>query len=603
MGKFGAAIKGAREIAMPIISMTVILAAVYAPIGFLGGLTGALFTEFAFTLASTVIISGILALTLSPMMCSKILSPDIQKLRYVHFVDRSFEKLKNFYQRRLHGTLNFLPVMLIFSIVVLASCFFLYTHTASELAPGEDQGVLFVSATAPEYANSDYVSAYSNEFNKIYKKFNSMEDYFVVNGMMSVNSAFSAMIMKPWTQRTQSQKAAQAKLQPAINKIAGFQTVVFPLASLPGGGTGLPLQFVLNSVDNFQTIYPIAERLEEVAEKSGLFIYINNTLKFDKPDLIMNINRNKAGDLGINMRDLGALLAYSLGGNYVNRFPMMGRSYEVIPQVSRLFRLNPKDLGQIYIDTASEKLIPLSSIVSMDIVSQPNSRTHFQQLNSATIEGVMAPGKTMSQGIAFLKKEAAKILPPGMSYGYAGQSRQYIQEGNVLLYTFFLAIIIIYLVLAAQFESFRDPLIILISVPMSISGALIPLNLGLATINIYTQIGLITLIGLISKHGILMVEFANRLQATEGLSVREAIEKAAAIRLRPILMTTAAMVLGVVPLILATGAGAVSRFDIGLVISVGMLVGTCFTMFVVPTMYCFIAKKHKPLPQVAKDDI
>lgn len=601
MNGFHAAIKGTREIALPIISMTITLAAVYAPIGFLTGLTGALFTEFAFTLAGAVIVSGIIALTLSPMMCSKLLKPEIGKQRYVQIVDKLFAKLKIFYERCLHSVLNCRPVMVVVAFVVLGSCFFLYMNTKSELAPEEDQGVLFVQAQAPEYANIDYVQSFSNQFAQYFKELPSMANYFVINGFGTVNTVFSAMIMKPWNDRKQSQKQAQKILQPALNKVAGLQTVVFPLASLPGGGNGLPIQFVITSIASFKDIYPIAVKIADRAIKSGMFLFVDSELKYNKPQLSINIDRNKAGDLGINMQDLGSILAYSLGGNYINRFAMFGRSYKVIPQLSRMFRLNPDDLNQIHIDTASGQLVPLSSIVSMKLTTQPNLLSHFQQLNSATIDAVLMPTRTMGDAINFFENTAKKVLPHGMSYDWAGQSRQFMEEGTALIYTFFLAIIIIYLVLAAQFESFRDPLVILISVPMSICGALIFLNIGLATINIYTQIGLITLIGLISKHGILMVEFANKLQEKEGLSVRKAIEKAAAIRLRPILMTTAAMVLGVVPLLMANGAGAASRFNIGLIIATGMLIGTMFTLFIVPTMYCLIAKKHTPLQQPEDD--
>ena len=602
MDGFHAAIQGTREIAMPIVSMTITLAAVYAPIGFMTGLTGALFGEFAFTLAGAVVVSGIIALTLSPMMCSKLLTSELSEKRFVKIVDAMFDRLKDFYKKRLHTILNYRPMMVVIAIVVLISCFFLYTNTLSELAPEEDQGALFVQAQAPEYANSDYVSVYSKEYNRFFKELPSVQNYFVVNGFGTVNTVLAAMIMKPWDQRQQSQKIAQKILQPKLNTVAGLQTVVFPLASLPGGGTGLPIQFVITGIIPFEEVYPIAMEITEAAKKSGMFLFVDSELKYNKPQLTININRSKAGDLGINMQDLSANLAYSLGENYINRFPMFGQSYKVIPQLSQMWRLNPDDLNFIHINTSSGSLVPLSSIVTMQITTQPNLLSHFQQLNSATIDAVLMPNRTMGEAINFFEGAAKKILPHGMGYDWGGQSRQYIQEGTTLLYTFFLAFIIIYLVLSAQFESFRDPFVILISVPMSICGALIPLNLGLATINIYTQIGLITLIGLITKHGILMVQFANRLQESEGLPIREAIEEAAAIRLRPILMTTAAMVLGVVPLLIATGAGAASRFDIGLVIAIGMLIGTMFTLFIVPTMYTFFAKKHVPLREV-KDEI
>lgn len=595
---FNAAVRGAREIALPVISMTITLAAVYAPIGFMTGLTGALFKEFAFSLAGSVVISGIIALTLSPMMCSKILTAELQQDRFVNYVDHQFERLKTWYASHLHGVLGYRNIVVFFAVVVFSSCIFLYLSTKSELSPEEDQGVVFVNATAPEYANLNYVEQYTQPFNSMYKSFPSMEDYFIINGFQKINSVMSAIILKPWDQRKQSQKEVQTLLQQKLNNDAGLMSVAFPLASLPGAGNGLPVQFVLTSTESFEQLFTVADQIANDAKTSGLFLYVNNSLKINRPQLIAQIDRGKAGDLGISMQDIGNTLSYTLGGNYINYFSMEGKSYEVIPELQRRFRLNPEDIRNIYMKTTSGDMVPLSTMISLNIEAQPNIYTHFQQLNSATIQAVLIPSKTMGEALAFLKESAAKHLRSGMTYDYAGELRQYIQEGNSLLYAFFLSIIVIYLVLAAQFESFRDPLIILISVPMSICGALIPLNLGAATINIYTQIGLITLIGLISKHGILMVEFANQLQQKEGLSIQAAIEKAAAIRLRPVLMTTAAMILGVVPLIIASGAGAASRFDIGIVIGCGMFVGTLFTLFVVPTMYTLIAKKHQPLPEV-----
>jgi multidrug efflux pump len=571
------------------------LAAVYAPIGFMTGLTGTLFTEFALTLAGSVIVSGFIALTLSPMMCSKLLTRELGSNRFVRWLDERFELLKHKYQKLLHNVLDYRPAVAVVAATVLTSCFFLYMNTKSELAPTEDQGAIFVMATSPQYANINYVEEYAKQLIPIFNSFPSKEDDFIINGMNSqVNSTFAGLILKPWDERTQSQDEVLAKLQPAISSIPGFRAVAFPLASLPGGGSGLPFQFVVTSVDPFNDIFPAAEALKQKAATSGLFMFVDDSLQFDKPKYVFTINRDKAGLMGIKMQDIASTLAYTLGGNYINWFSMQGNSYQVIPQLSQEYRLNPQDVLQVYIRAGSGKLIPLSTVVDVSQVSAPNSLTHFQQLNSATVEGVLAPTVSMGVALKFMQEQAAQLLPAGMTVDYAGQTRQFVQEGNALLMTFFLAIIIIYLVLAAQFESFRDPLIILISVPMSICGALIPLNLGAASINIYTQIGLVTLIGLLSTHGILMVEFANQLQEHERLSIREAIEKAASIRLRPILMTTAAMVLGVVPLIFASGAGAASRFDIGLVIFTGMLIGTCFTLFVVPTMYTFFAKKHEP---------
>lgn len=586
---FPAAIQGAREIATPVIAMTITLAAVYAPIGFLGGVTGTLFKEFAFTLASTVIISGIIALTLSPMMCSKILRPHEKKIKFEAYLETKFLQLKNFYEHRLHSALNYRPVTLVFAVIVLLSCYFLFIGTTSELAPDEDQGVLFVLGTAPEYANIDYVQKFANEFISVFRKLPETDSYFVISNSQSINAGD---ILKPWEKRDRSQQQINQILQQELHNVAGLQTAVFPLPTLPVGDQGLPIAFVINGTNDFVGLYKASQQILDAAQKSGLFMYVDNSLKYSKPQLNIDIDKDKAGQLGITMQDIGNALATAFGGNYTNLFNIEGQSYQVIPQVMRFFRLNPENLDTIYVNTASGKSIPLSTIINYKISPEPNSLSQFQQLNSATIQGLMVPGKTIGEGLSFLKQQAEKTLPAGMSYDYGGQSRQFIQEGTALLFAFFFALIIIFLVLAAQFESFRDPFIILISVPMSICGALIPLYLGAATINIYTQVGLITLIGLISKHGILMTDFANKLQIHEGLNVRDAIEKAASIRLRPILMTTAAMVAGVVPLILATGAGAVSRYNIGLVIGTGMLIGTFFTLFIVPTMYTFLAKDH-----------
>ncbi len=595
LSRMEAAIKGAREIALPVIAMTITLAAVYAPIGFMTGITGALFKEFAFTLASAVIISGVIALILSPMMCSRVLSAEISNHGFAHYLDQTFDRLRLNYQNKLHRALNYRPVTVLFACVVLGSCYFLFSSTAQELAPEEDQSVLFAQATAPQYANLDYTETFTREFDKIFSSIPEAEGYFVVNGSPDPTTAFSGIMLKPWDERSRSQHKINPELQQQVGHVAGLKAAVFPLPSLPVGGSPIPIQFVINSTEGYEVIYQASQKIMDAARKSGNFIYIDNSLKFDKPEIEVAINRNKAGQLGISMQDIGTALATSLGGNYVNLFSMEGQSYQVIPQVIRELRLNPDQIAQIYVKTASGQMVPLSTVVNVSISAKPNNLTEFQQLNSTTIQAMMVPGKTIGDGLTYLRQQAGKYLPKGITYDYAGQSRQYMQEGNALIFTFFFAIIVIFLVLAAQFESFRDPLIILISVPMSICGALIPLNLGLATINIYTQVGLITLIGLISKHGILMVDFANQLQEHEGLSVREAIEKSASIRLRPILMTTAAMILGVVPLIIASGAGAVSRFNIGLVIATGMLIGTLFTLFVVPTMYTLIAKKRTAL--------
>ncbi|WP_051555077.1 efflux RND transporter permease subunit [Legionella fairfieldensis] len=584
-----AALTGAREIAVPVIAMTITLAAVYAPVGFMGGLTGALFKEFAFTLACAVIISGIIALTLSPMMCSKILTADMSSGRFVQFIDKKFNQLKIRYQRSLHSLLKTPALILILAATVLCMLPYLYNHTSAETAPEEDQGFFFIASQAPQYATINYVEAFTKSFDAIYKSFPETEHYFTVN----TNAPISGLVLKPWDQRKRTQFELKSALQQKLDEVTGLKSFAVIPPPLPGGGKGTPVQFVIKTTNDFQTLYEVSNQLVDKARQSGLFVYLDNSLKFNQPEIEFQINRSKASELGLDMQAVGSSLTSALSGNYINYFNLEGRSYQVIPQLERQYRLTKEQLGQIFVKTTHGMMVPLSTVVTPKAKVQPNAIAHFQQLNSATIQGVMMPGTTLGQGLAFLQKEASELLPKGFTYDYGGQSRQFIQEGNALIFAFFMAIIVIFLVLSAQYESFRDPLIILISVPMSICGALIPLNLGAASMNIYTQVGLITLIGLISKHGILIVDFANQLQREKNLDRRAAVEEAAAIRLRPILMTTAAMVFGVLPLLIADGAGAVSRFDIGLVISTGLLAGTGFTLFVVPTMYYYIAADHR----------
>ncbi len=584
-----AAIIGAREIATPIIAMTITLAAVYAPIGFMDGLTGALFKEFAFTLASAVIISGIIALTLSPMMCSKILTSENTSNAFVKRLDIFFNRLKSRYQGILHSLLDTPAIILVFAAIVLLMLPYLYSHTPKETAPEEDQGFFFVSSSAPQYATINYIEAFTKSFDTLYKTFPETEHSFVINGQ----TTFSGIVLKPWAARNKTQFSLKKPLQEKLDAVAGLKSFAIVPPALPGGGSGTPVQFVIKTTSDFQSLFDVSNQLIDKAKKSGLFIYLDNSLKFNQPEVEFTINRSKASDLGLDMKSIGSSLSSALSGGYVNFFELQSRSYKVIPQLDRSYRLNIEQLGQIYLRTKNNNMIPLSTIVTPVEKTTPNALTHFQQLNSATIQGVMMPGTTLGQAISFLQQEANNTLPKGFTADYAGQSRQFIQESNALILAFFLAIIVIFLVLSAQYESFRDPLIILISVPMSICGALIPLNLGAASINIYTQVGLITLIGLISKHGILIVDFANQLQRQKNLTRRQAIEEAAGIRLRPILMTTAAMVFGVFPLLIASGAGAVSRFDIGLVISTGLLIGTGFTLFVVPTIYTYLAADHR----------
>ena len=593
MSKFDAAIKGAREIAMPVISMTITLAAVFAPIGFMSGLTGSLFKEFAFTLAGTVIISGIIALTLSPMMCSKLFNSKALHSKTVQYLDNTFNRIKGFYGRRLTGALKTPSVVVLMAVVVLSSCFFLYSNSKKELAPSEDQSAVFMVTSGPQYANIDYMDKYFNQMNHILSGYKFIEDYFSIIGFEGPNTAISGVIMKPWDERKITQAQFMAKLQSKLNSIAGLQAIAFPLPSLPATSGNFPFAMVLTSTAPYKTLYKDAQTLMHKAQSSGMFIMVKTDAIYNNPQISFVIDRAKAQQLGVSMKQIADTLAVGMSAGYTNFFNLGGKSYQVIPQLQRKFRGDVHTIAQLRVRTATGALVPISTFVHFKSSVQPNNIYHFQQLNSVTIEGVPTPGQALGGVLQYMQAQAKQILPRDVSLNYSGQSRQYVTEGDALIITFIFSIIVIFLVLAAQFESFRDPLIILIAVPMSICGALIPLNIGLASVNIYTQIGLITLIGLISKHGILMVEFANRLQE-QGMSKLEAIIEAAQVRLRAILMTTAAMIFGVVPLLAATGAGAHSRFDIGLVIACGMFIGTLFTLFVVPTMYLLIAKRIEP---------
>jgi multidrug efflux pump len=593
-----AAIQAARELGGPIIAMTVVLVAVYVPIGFQRGLTGALFTEFAFTLVGAVTISAIVALTLSPMMCSRLLKPHRGddrgwEARLIRLIDRAFDRLRHGYARWLHGSLNYLPVTAVFAAIILGSIYFLYAGTKSEIAPQEDQGVIITLSTSAPNATIDQRLMYSRQIYDIFARHSEMDHVFQLD---VPGQSIAGIVLKPWDRRAMTSNQLQPIIQQEVGRIAGAQVVAFQPPPLPGSN-GLPVQFVINTTGPFEQLNEVAQTFLQEATKSGMFIFLNTDLKIDQPQSTVVIDRDKASQLGLRMSDIGSALASMLGGGYVNYFGLDGRSYKVIPQVQQRSRLNANQLLNYYIRAADGSSVPLSTVARIVTKTIPESLNHFQQLNSATIQGVAFPGVAQADALGYLKDLAARTLPQGYTIDYGGPSRQYIQESGGFVVTFAFALIIIFLSLAALFESFRDPLIILFSVPMSIAGALVFLmvlsTLGVlgATLNIYTQVGLVTLMGLISKHGILIVEVANELQRT-GKSKREAVEEAAGIRLRPILMTTAAMVLGVVPLIVASGAGALSRFSMGLVIASGISVGTLFTLFVVPAVYVMLAADH-----------
>ncbi len=589
-----AALVGAREIGGPVIAMTLTLAAVYAPIGFLGGITGTLFREFAFTLATTVIISGFLALTLAPMMCSRMLRPPREAGRFAHWLDHSFERIKNTYNRWLHHSLNHRLATLLVGATILIVLFPLYSWSKHELAPKEDQGFVIAFAQTPPTATIDYSRRYALELQRLFTQFPQRQYDFIVAGRFAGGGAFGGLVLKPWDERSRSAMSIQAQLAREVRSIAGLQTYVVLPPSLPGNSGGAPVQFVISTTNSYRELAAVARELSLRAQKSGLFIFANQNLKYDMPELELTVDRSKAQTLGLSMAAIGQAMGTLLGGGYVNFFSAEGYSYKVIPQVIRKYRFNPENLTHYYVRSAAGTMIPLSEVVKLKQVTVPPSLAQFDQLNAATITGVPRPGVSLARALSYLNTQLQDIAPTGYFVNYQGESRQFKQEGSALAVTFLFALIIIYLVLSALFESFRDPLIILVSVPMAAFGALLLVYFGLTSINIYTQVGLVTLIGLISKHGILITRFANDLQREKGLSRRAAVEQAAAIRLRPILMTTAAMVLAVVPLIAASGAGAGARFAIGLVIASGMSIGTLFTLFMVPMVYTFIAENHRP---------
>jgi multidrug efflux pump len=600
MGPLDAALKGARELGGPVIAMTITLAAVYAPIGFQGGLTGTLFREFAFTLVGAVIISGVVALTLSPMMCSHLLRHDAEKRGFAYHLDVAFDHLRARFEALLTSVMRTWPVMLVVPVVALALLWPFYSMTKQELAPDEDQGIIIALSTGAPDANVDQTAIYGSQVEKVFRSFPETRNVFQVFGAISssassgvANTAIGGMVFKPWSERKRGTIELLPQVTAKLSTIAGFKTAAFLRPSLPGGGGGLPVQFVVLSTDTPEHMAQVADTLVANAMQSGLFAYADSNLKLDQPQGDLVVDRDKAAALGVNMQELANDVGSLLGGAYINYFNIQGNSYKVIPQVERNGRLNPQQLSDYYVSTGNGHLVPLSTFASIRYEVQPQTLNHFQQLNSATVSLATRGGVSQGQALDYLRSQAARIFPQGYTMDYGGQSRQYIQEGSSLVLAFAFGAIIIFLVLAAQFESFRDPLIILLgSVPMTLAAALTFLFLGFSTINIYTQVGFITLVGLISKHGILIVQFANQLQE-EGMEKLAAIEHAAGVRLRPILMTTAAMVLGTVPLVIATGAGAASRYAMGIVIVTGMTVGTFFTLFVVPSVYMLIASDKR----------
>ena len=583
-----AAIDAARELVGPIIAMTITLAAVYTPVAIQGGLTGSLFREFALTLAGAVLVSGVVALTLSPMMGAKLLRTGDTERGFAGWINRRFDSVRRGYTRSLTATLRYRPVVLAVWIIVALLIVPFYLFSQQELAPYEDQGFFFGFVQASANSTLDQTKLFADQIHDVYRSFPESGSIFQIT---FPNGGFGGMTTKPWSQRTKTTQQLLMESMAPLSKIAGVRVVPQAPPPLPGGGS-FPVDLVIASAAEPKRLSELADQLVKKAFASGLFIFADADLKFDQPQVEIVFDRDKLRSQGVDLSQAGRDLSALLGANYVNRFSIQGRSYKVIPQVARVERLTPDQLSQIYVTGSQDKLVPLSTFATLRTTTEPRELKKFQQLNAVRIQGVIPPPVPLDKALTFLETEAKSILPQGFNIDYAGESRQLRTEGSKFLGTFLLSAVLIYLVLAAQFESFRDPFIILAgSVPLALSGALMFSFLGLTTLNIYSQVGLITLVGLVSKNGILIVQFANQLQES-GKDKLAAVIEAAATRLRPILMTTAATVVGHFPLVLATGPGAGARNSIGIMLVTGMVIGTVFTLFVVPSIYVLVARTH-----------
>jgi multidrug efflux pump len=597
---YDAAIFGARELVGPIIAMTITLAAVYAPIGLQGGLTGSLFREFAFTLAGAVTISGVVALTLSPVMSAKILKPGLESRGFAGKISRDFKRLQAFYGRLLDGTLNCRPAVYMVWLVLVLLTFPMFMMSAKELAPAEDQGVIFGILDAAANSTLDQNSLYAAAANQAFMSIPETDFTFQIT---FPTSGFGGMVVSPWDKRDRTVFQIMPEVQQKLHAISGIRMFPVTPPALPGGGQ-FPVEFVIASTAETDQILEFATQIQRKAMASKMFAFPPLIdVKMDQPQAEIVVDRDKAADLGLSLQQVGSDIGTMLGGNFVNRFNIAGRSYKVIPQIQRVDRLNPSQLENIYVSGPDGKLVQLSTVATIKNTTGARSLNRFQQLNAVKISGVAV--RPLDEALRFLEDEAIKILPKGYTLDYTGESRQLRTEGNTFLPAFGFAVILIFMVLAAQFNSFRDPFVILAgSVPLAMFGALLFTFLKMpdpnvpfwthgwtTTLNIYSQVGLVTLVGLVSKNGILIVEFANKLQE-KGLSKREAVHQAALTRLRPVLMTSGATIAGHFPLTLVTGAGALARNSIGLVLVGGMTIGTLFTLFVIPSIYMLIARDH-----------
>jgi multidrug efflux pump len=557
-------------------------------------LTGSLFREFAFTLAGAVIVSGVVALTLSPMMGAKLLRAGATERGFAGWINRRFDSVRHGYTRALSATLRYRPVVLTVWIVVAVLMVPFYMFSQQELAPAEDQGFFFGFVQASPNATLDQTKLFTSQIYDVYK---SMPESASIFQITLPNGGFGGMVTKPWSERTKTTQQLMMESMGPLSKIAGIRVIPQAPPPLPGGGN-FPVDLVIASAAEPKQLTELAQQLVQKAFASGMFIFADADLKFDQPQAEVVFDRDKLRSQGVDLSQAGRDLSALLGANYVNRFSIAGRSYKVIPQVMRADRLTLGQLEHMYVSGAHDRLVPLSTFASLKTTTEPRDLRKFQQLNAVRIQGVIPPPVPLDQALSFLENEARKILPQGAVIDYAGESRQLRTEGGKFLGTFLLSAILIYLVLAAQFESFRDPFIILAgSVPLAVSGSLLFSFLGLTTLNIYSQVGLITLVGLISKNGILIVQFANHLQEI-GKEKLAAVIEAAGTRLRPILMTSAATVAGHFPLVIATGPGAGARNSIGIMLVSGMIIGTVFTLFVVPSIYMLVARKRTAIVEV-----
>jgi multidrug efflux pump len=586
---FQAALLGAREIAKPVIATTVVLCVVYAPIGLLGGLTGVLFKEFAFTLVGTIIISTIVALTLSPMLCSRVLKPAISNNAYEQFISALFERLRRRYEKFLTESLRTRSVTVLFVFGIVAMLVVMSQFIQNELAPEEDQGVIFTFSKAPDHSSIDYLNKYTAPYIDIFRQYeDEYQSSFMANGFGGPTVSFAGMLLKPWEERSLSSGEMIPQIQKQLDQQPGLQSFAFNPASLPGSSGNTPVEFILKTQQGYDQLYGVVQQILNKARESGKFFFIKSDFNFSKPEIRITVDRERAEAMGISMREIGQTLGAILAEGYVSRFSLAGRSYKIIPQARREERQNAEIISQYYVYTDEGEQISLSSLVDINYTSVPAELVQFQQQNAAKIDAV--PGIPLGEALQLLREIGAEVAPAGYSFDYQGQSRQFIQEGSVLALTFSFAIIVVFLVLAAQYESLRDPFIILTTVPLAMFGALVPMFLWLVSMNIYSQVGLITLIGLVSKHGILIVEFANLIQIREKIPPTEAVIKAASIRLRPILMTSFSTIFGIMPLVVAGGAGAASRQAIGITIVSGFAIGSLFVLFVLPVIYTFFAQ-------------